>query len=200
MIALMDPTACATRVRQRNGDDLRTGALDLVLASDQRLQWQTRKKALDRETADGDDKPRAQKAELVVEPTGAGSAFGGRGHAITATTWARTGITARDCRDVDSLARCRFVETDALEPAEERLSGTAGEGAAARALDLPRRLANEHDTRSASERDDRSHVFAMSATLAGSERMAVRLERAIEVGAPHLATPSAASPNDWANA
>src|SRR6185503_11736072 len=118
-------------------------------------------------------------------------------------TAARTGagITACDRRDVDPLPGRRFIEADSLEPTEERFPGAARERATAGALDLSRRLADEHHARPPGERDDRSHVVAVAAAAAGGQRSAVRLERAIEFAAArHPPIAPASAPNDSPNA
>ena len=199
MIGLMDPAACAARVWQRDGDHLRVSALDAVLAADEILEGQSRQEAFDGESPDGDEEPRPEQPELVVQPAGTGSALRGRRHAVATATWTRTGITTRDRRDVDPLARRGLVEADSLEPAEERFAGPAGECPAAGTLDLSRRLAHEYDARSARERDNGSHVPAVPAALAGGQSPAVRLEGTIQIGALHLETPAASSPNGSVN-
>jgi len=186
--------------REGEEDNLRAAALDPMLAANQLLEGQSWQEALDRESPDGKEEPRSEQAKLVVQPAGAGGALCRRRHAVASATWTRAGITTRDRGDIDPLARCGFVEANSLEPAEERLARTARECPAAGALDLSRCLSDEHDARSARERDDGPDIAAVSAALAGGERLAVRLEGSIQIGALHRETPVVSSPNDSVNA
>ena len=89
----------------------------------------------------------------------------------------RPRIAARDGGDVEQLPRGRLVEARALEPAEERAAGAAGERLAARRLDLARRLTDEHRPRRARVRDDRQNRPTRGRT-AGTRRAARSARRA----------------------
>ena len=159
--------------------------LHLMLAPDEFLEPESRKEALDCEPTHRNQEARTDEAKLRFEPTRAVRTFRDRRNAITATCGTWPGITASYRRDIDPVARCRFVEPNALEPTKECLAGTTGKRAAATGLDFARRLSDKHCIGAARQRHDRQNVRSKPALPARRQRSAMISERALEFAQPN---------------
>ena len=159
--------------------------LDLMLAPDKFLERESRKEALDCQPTDRNQETWPDEAKLLFEPARAVPTFRDRRNAITATCGTWPGITASYRRDIDPVARCRFVEPNALEPTKERLAGAAGERAAATGLDFAGRLSDKHRVGAARQRHDRQNIRSKPALSARRQRSAMISERALEFAQPN---------------
>jgi hypothetical protein len=151
MVVLMDPTARTRWMREGNGDRPAAQMLDVVLATYEFVERDSREEALDGEASHRNHETWPDQTKLIVEPARAVRPLDWRRNTIpsAAGTWPR--ITARYRGDINPVPRGSFVETDALQPAKERLPGAAGERAAAARLDFAWRLADEHRLRPAGQ-------------------------------------------------
>src|SRR5258708_28510676 len=94
----------------------------------------------------------------------------------------RPWIAARNCGDVQPLARRGFMEAGTLEPPKECATRAAGKGASAHHLCLAGSLSHEHGTRSASARQNRNDARSVEAFAARREASAVSVECGGKIG------------------
>ena len=185
MIALMNPATRTRGMRQRNSDRFSARMLDVMLTADQLIERKPREKFFDGQFADGQQQARPYEPQLVLEPGRAVRAFGRRRDPVTAAARAGPRIAARYRGDLDAIPRGALVQADSLEPPKERLARAAGEGLAAIALHLSRRLPDEHYSRTSRERHDRHHVRAELTAPTGCKRAAMARELSIELVLPN---------------
>ena len=173
MIRLMNPTARARRVRQRDSKRLAAAVRYVQGSPDELIERKIREKTGNRQAPHGNDQRRPDDLELGIEPDRAGVLLLSRRNSISASTRARAGIAARNRGDVDTIADRRFIKPGTLEPPKQRLPCSTSERTPTARLHLARRLANEHRPRTLCRRHDRQHSVRKRARAARPERTTV---------------------------
>ena len=170
VIAFVDPTARAGRMRQRDRKRAAAGVRHLMFATNELIERKVREKPRDRQPSNGNEKLGANQRKLGVEPRRARRLLGRGRHAISAAARAWTGITSRDRGDVDAIPRGCFVDAGALEPPKERVSCASRERSSAFSFNLARCLSDEHRLGRHGARYDRHYAGRMPAFPAAGKR------------------------------
>src|SRR5439155_8709096 len=101
---------------------LATGALGSMHRSDDLLQFRFPDERLRGDRTDGDDQLRTQQLNLTIEMRRTIRDLGCARHAIAARFGIAAGKASNHCAHVDVTAKLRFVDAEALEPAEQPLA------------------------------------------------------------------------------
>ncbi len=162
---------------KRNRQGTAASVLYRTLRSNQLAKRHWWQKPLDRQPAHWDEKLWLDDAQLAVQPISAARLLFTRGNSIAATARMRPRETARNGGEVNDIPSGRLIDARALEPPEQRATGTARKRNASFGFDFSWSLTDQHHLRIRRLRYDRPDYFAEATPAAARESGAMSVER-----------------------